>query len=225
VERDTPDEAFFEALRQLVVEANRTMNLTRITEREEFLRKHVLDSILPFEVVPELRELGGRALRVADLGSGAGFPGLVLARRFPAWRVALLERTLKKARFLEGAVRALGLGNVAVLAQDAREVKERFDLVTARAAGSIAVVTKAAARLLVPGGLLVHYKGEPEAEELGEGREAAAKLGLEQGEPQAYALPPDARRSVVISRATRRTRDGDARPTRATGGSPGGTAP
>lgn len=222
-EEDLP---FFERLFGLVVEANRTMNLTRITGHDEFLRKHVLDSILPFEVVPELRELRERALSAADLGSGAGFPGIVLARLRPRWRVTLLERTLKKARFLEDAVRALGLGNADVLARDAREVERLFDLVTARAAGTVADVTRAAGRLLLPGGLLVHYKGgAPEAEELHEGRREAAKLGLLQEEPVAYALPPDAARSVVISRATRRTRAGAGRRTRATGGSPGGTVP
>jgi 16S rRNA (guanine527-N7)-methyltransferase len=220
------DGAFFERLFGLVVEANRTMNLTRITEKGEFLRKHVLDSVLPFDVVPELADLKERALSAADLGSGAGFPGLVLARLRPRWRVALLERTLKKARFLEEAVRALGLPNAAVLARDAREVEERFDLVTARAAGSVAVVTRAAARLLVPGGLLVHYKGgEPLEDELREGKRVAAGLGLEQEEPRVYALPPDAMRSVVISRATRRTRGEAGRPTRATGGNRGGRAP
>jgi 16S rRNA (guanine527-N7)-methyltransferase len=211
------DREFYERLRQCVLRGNERMNLTRIVEPEEFLRKHVLDSLLPFLVVPALRDLPER-LALADLGSGAGFPGLPLSRFRPGWTVTLLERTRKKAAFLAETVEELGLANVRVLAADAREAAPllgRCDVVTARAVGEIADVARAAAGLLAPGGLLVHYKGDVSGEELEEGARAAGKIGLAQEGPFAYELPPDAKRAVVISRSTGRTRGGSGRPTRA----------
>jgi 16S rRNA (guanine527-N7)-methyltransferase len=211
---------FFERLRQAIVRANRHMNLTRITEPDEFMRKHVLDSWLPFRVVPALRALDEKDLLVADLGSGAGFPGLVVARLRPAWEVALIERTQKKAGFLEAMREDLGLGNVYVVPLDAREAAGRVpalrrgcDLVLARAVGRLAPVTRAAAPLVRPGGLLVHYKGgRLEMGELTEGRTAAAALRLIQGNPVVYDLPPDARRSVILSRAKGRRRSASPAP-------------
>jgi len=223
---------FFESLRQAIVRANRHMNLTRITEPEEFMRKHVVDSWLPFNVVPALRGLDEKGLMVADLGSGAGFPGLVVARLRPAWEVALIERTQKKAGFLEAIREDLALPNVYVVPLDAREAAGRVpalrrgcDLVLARAVGRLAPVTRAAAPLVRPGGLLVHYKGGTlETGELSEGRMAAAALRMIQGDPVVYDLPPDARRSVILSRAKGRRRS-EAPAARATGENPGGREP
>jgi 16S rRNA (guanine527-N7)-methyltransferase len=202
------DRDFYERLRQCVLKGNERMNLTRIVEPEEFSRKHVLDSLLPFLVVPALRDLPDR-LVLADLGSGAGFPGLPISRLRPGWRITLLERTRKKAAFLAEAIEELGLKNVSVLAADAREAVPllgRCDVVTARAVGEIADVVRAAQGLLAPNGVVVHYKGDVSGEELEEGAAAARKLGLVQEGPFAYALPPDAKRAVVLSRSTGRTR-------------------
>jgi len=211
---------FFESLRQAIVRGNRHMNLTRITEPDEFMRKHVIDSWLPFRVVPALRGLDEKDLMVADLGSGAGFPGLVVARLRPAWEVALIERTQKKAGFLEAIREDLKLRNVYVVPLDAREAAGRVpalrrgcDLVLARAVGRLAPVTRAAAPLVRPGGLLVHYKGGTlETGELSDGRTAAAALRMIQGDPVVYDLPPDARRSVILSRAKGRRRTGGPAP-------------
>lgn len=203
VEPDFSDQdlEWFERLYDVVVEANRTMNLTRITEREEFFFKHILDSALPFFLVPALVALPDE-LRAADLGSGAGFPGLVLARLRPGWQMALIERTQKKADFLERAARELGLENVTVIAQNAREVSiPRRDLVTARAVGPIADVTRSAKDLLRKNGLLVHYKGGTlKEDELVKGYEAAKGCRMAQDEPVEYSLPNGDGRTIVIAR-------------------------
>lgn len=200
------DWAWFERLREAVVDANRRMNLTRLVEPLDFYRKHVLDSLLPFHAVPELAALRGPLL-AADVGAGAGFPGFVLARMRPDWDVALIERTEKKAGFLEDTLQALELGNAYVVPFDAREaprharvLRHGCALVVARAVGRIAPVTEISAPLLAPRGILVHYKGgAPDAAELKDGARAAHRLKLRQGEPVAYDLPPDARRSVVLT--------------------------
>jgi len=215
VELTSGDRAWFERLFEAVLDANRRMNLTRITLRDEFYAKHVLDSILPFVCVPELAALEAPQL-VADIGSGAGFPGLVLARLRPDWSIALIERTQKKAAFLDETIEALGLENAYAVPFDAREAPRHADvlahgcgIVTARAVGRIADVTKTAAGLLRPRGLIVHYKGgTPDPDELADGRKEAQRLGIAQDEPFVYDLPPDARRSVVISRSSGRKHGG-----------------
>jgi len=218
------DVEFFERLREAVVRANEKMNLTRLVAPRDFWRKHVLDAALPFLVVEALRALPDRLL-AADLGAGAGFPGLVLARLRPGWDVALIERTQKKALFLEETIEALGVPNAYVVPFDARDAPGRAPVlagacgvVAARAVGRLAAVTAAAAPLLARGGVLVHYKGgDVDAAELKEGAREAHRRGLRQEAPVSYALPPDARRAVVltVSPATRRTRSGSRRPKRA----------
>ncbi len=198
---------FYERLRQCVLRGNERMNLTRLVEPEDFLLKHVLDSLLPFAIVPALRDLPNR-LVLADIGSGAGFPGLPLSRFRPGWTITLLERTLKKAAFLEETIEELGLGNVRVLAVDAREaapLRAGCGIVTARAVGEIADVVRAAQGLLAPGGILVHYKGNVTGKELEEGTRVK---GVAQEGPFPYELPPDAKRAVVLSRPTGRKRSG-----------------
>ncbi len=197
---------FFEALRARVIAANEHMNLTRLTEPEDFYRKHVLDSALPLLRVPVLGDIPEDGMLAADVGSGAGFPGLVFARLYPGWSLALIERTGKKAGFLEDTIEALGVENAHVVPFDAAEAANRAavlrggcHLVLARAVGRLAKVTKAAALLLAQGGLLVHYKGGTiDPEELEEGRKAAKKLRLKQHPPVRYELPPDAARSAVL---------------------------
>lgn len=225
------DWAFFERLRLTVIAANEAMNLTRLTGEEDFYRKHVLDSALPFHVAPALKALGDGIL-LADVGSGGGFPGLVLARLRPTWDVALIERTQKKAAFLEETAEALGLDNVFVVPLDAREtalqvpiLDHKADVAVARAVGRIGPVTRDGAALLRRGGIFVHYKGgTPDPEEMAQGKAEAEKLGFRWSDPLVYDLPPDAKRSVVllVSRSSGRTRGGRSGPRRARRGSRGG---
>jgi 16S rRNA (guanine527-N7)-methyltransferase len=144
-----------------------SINLTAVREPAAAARLHVLDSL---SAVPLLRDLG--ADRFVDLGSGGGYPGLPLAVATPA-RATLVESVAKKARFLDVAIEAVGLGgSVTVAAIRAEALARRADhreawpLVTARAVGDLADLVELAFPLLKPGGALVAWKrGDTTAEE------------------------------------------------------------
>ena len=136
------------------------MNLTAIRERPQQITKHLLDSLT---VLPWLQ--GGR---VADVGSGAGFPGIPLAIVAPDKHIALIESVGKKCRFLEHVRDALGLENVEVVQSRAETYQpaQRFDTVLARAVGPTADVVKYAGALVSGSGRLLAMKGRNPEEEL-----------------------------------------------------------
>ena len=139
---------------------NSRMNLTAIRDRPAQLTKHLLDSLT---VQPFLR-----GERIADVGSGAGFPGIPLAIVEPGRRFALIESTGKKCRFLEHVRDTLGLANVEVVQSRAEAYRPeiRFDTVIARAVGPIAGLLKVAGPLVVGGGRLLAMKGRYPRDEL-----------------------------------------------------------
>jgi 16S rRNA (guanine527-N7)-methyltransferase len=143
---------------------NSRMNLTAIRDRPSQLTKHLLDSLT---VLPYLQ-----GERIADVGSGAGFPGIPLAIVEPHRHFSLIESTGKKCRFLEHVRDALELKNVEVVQSRAESYKPevRFDTVIARAVGPLGDLVKAAGGLVVGGGRLLAMKGRYPEDEL------AAKL-------------------------------------------------
>jgi 16S rRNA (guanine527-N7)-methyltransferase len=136
------------------------MNLTAIRDRPSQVTKHLLDSL---SVRPFLR-----GERIADVGSGAGFPGIPLAILEPGRRFTLVESTGKKCRFLEHVRDALGLANVEVVQARAEAFRpaQRFDTVLARAVGPVAELVKLAGPLVAGGGRLLAMKGRYPGEEL-----------------------------------------------------------
>jgi 16S rRNA (guanine527-N7)-methyltransferase len=145
--------------------------------------RHVADSLVALEL-PEVRE----ARRIADLGAGAGWPGLALAAALPEARVALVESAVRHCRYLEKAVEVGGFANVEVVHARAEEWAEGVgvhDLVTARALAALPVLCEYAAPLLADGGALVAWKGAVPADEAAAGAAAAEILGLEVGEVRA----------------------------------------
>jgi 16S rRNA (guanine527-N7)-methyltransferase len=144
----------------LLDEWNSRFNLTAIRDRPSQLTKHLLDSLT---VQPYLR-----GERIADVGSGAGFPGIPLAIVEPHRHFSLIESTGKKCRFLEHVRDALGLKNVEVVQSRAESYKPevRFDTVIARAVGPIADLVKVAGPLVVGGGRLLAMKGRYPEDEL-----------------------------------------------------------
>jgi 16S rRNA (guanine527-N7)-methyltransferase len=139
---------------------NAQFNLTAIRDRSSMLLKHVLDSL---SVQPYLR-----GSRVADIGTGAGFPGLPLAIVNPERRFTLVEATGKKARFAEQTAAHLGVDNVQVVHERAENYRplELFDTVMARALSSLADFAAYAGHLCAPDGRLLAMKGKRPDEEI-----------------------------------------------------------
>ncbi len=150
---------------ELLLDANRRLNLTAIVDPEGILRRHLLDSLRCLEGLPA----DARAL--ADVGSGGGLPGIVLKVARPDLEVRLIESVRKKARFLAATVEALGLEGIQVDPRRAEEagrdpaLRESFDAVTARAVAPLPVLAEYAFPLLRIGGVGVFpKKGEIDAE-------------------------------------------------------------
>jgi 16S rRNA (guanine527-N7)-methyltransferase len=192
---------------ELLIERNTTTNLTAITAPADIAMKHFLDSFTALAV----RSWTGRE-RVVDVGSGAGFPGLALRIALPGIRVTLVESMGKKARFLEEVTTTLGLDGTEVRNERAealaRQRRERYDVATARAVGTLGAVVEYLLPLLRVGGDAIAWKGRLDAELDGAKRACAAiggeivsvtstaDLGL------GTALPG---RSLVMVRKTRPT--------------------
>jgi 16S rRNA (guanine527-N7)-methyltransferase len=160
--------------------------ITTVRDPIEGANVHVADSLVALDL-PAVR--GAR--RIADLGSGGGFPGLALAIALPKTRVALVESVGRKCAFLAGAATELGLTNVEVVNARAEAWDEGLgahDLVAARALAALPVLVEYAAPLLAPGGVLVAWKGRLETTEQRDGRAAAEALGM--SEPLDTAVVP-----------------------------------
>src|SRR5262249_19682389 len=139
---------------------------------------HVLDSLTGLEV-PELRE----ARRIADVGAGAGFPGLVLAVALPGAQVDLIESVARKSAFIERAAGAAGIANADALNARSEEVaagaaRERYDAVAVRAVGRLSTLAELSSPLLREGGVMVAWKGKRDAEEEAELERAAGSLAM-----------------------------------------------
>lgn len=161
---------------ELLVETNKVMNLTAITEPEEVAVKHMVDSLLAFEAA-----MAGKTL--VDVGTGAGFPGVPLKIYCPSLKVTLVDSLGKRLRFLEQVISELGLKGIRcehLRAEDAgrnKKHREQYDYVTARAVARLSVLSEYCLPLAKKGGQFIALKGSRYAEEIEEGEAAVKILG------------------------------------------------
>ncbi len=180
-----------------LVETNAHMNLTAITEPEEIWAKHFLDSA----VLLKQLELPLDASCI-DVGTGAGFPGMVLAILRPDLQVTLLDSLQKRVGFLERIAEKLGLANVRCMharAEDAARdaaYREQFDLATARAVAALPTLTEYCLPFVKVGGQFAAMKGPSESP--ADAAKAVALLGGEMADTLAYALEKVGERQIIL---------------------------
>lgn len=163
---------------ELLTEWNKVMNLTAITEYDEVVEKHFLDS-LSIERVVDLAEIG----TVIDVGTGAGFPGIPLKIAYPHLNVVLLDTLNKRVKFLNTVINELGFSNLEAIhgrAEDAarkEEYREKFDLCVSRAVANLSTLSEYCIPFVKRGGLFISYKSENIDEELQKSTKAIKILG------------------------------------------------
>jgi len=184
-----------------LLEWNRRINLTSITDPAEIAALHLLDSLTClFAYRPDANAC------VIDVGSGAGLPGIPVAIARPDLRVTLLECTRKKCRFLEHMIARAPLPQVSVdcrRAEDAgrdQATRETFDIAMTRAVAEVAVATELCLPLVKVGGAVLIMKGPQAQEEIARGVKAIATLGgeLESARPFALPTPTGAAARVIV---------------------------
>ncbi len=194
--------AQFETYLDRLIEVNKVMNLTAIIDPQEVVEKHFLDSCL---ISPHIKA----GDKVADVGSGAGFPGLCLAIIRDDIQVTLIEPTTKRCLFLQTVIDELGLKNVEVLNKRAEELthlRETYDVVTARAVASLSILLELCVPLIKVGGLMIAMKGQKALEELNEAQKAIGLLNLTVLEAKPVTLPTAGLRVNLVFQKTKTTK-------------------
>ncbi len=172
----------------LLIKKNESLNLTTITDLEEVYIKHFYDSLLVSKVV----DLNSR-ISLLDLGTGAGFPGIVLKICFPKLEITLLEATTKKCQFLQEVIDTLQLQDIKVINDRAEEYiknnRESFDIVTARAVANLNTLLELSIPYTKIGGYFLALKGLNYQDELNQSHSAARILKAELLDIYEYQLP------------------------------------
>jgi len=178
-----------------LVETNKVMNLTTITDEDQVYLKHFYDSIVLGFVDEKLLH---EDLTLCDIGSGAGFPSLPLKIINPKLKITIVDSLNKRIKFLDSLVEKLNLDNVSLVHGRAEDVgqnpqfRESFDVVTARAVAAMNVLTEFCLPLVKIGGQFVAMKSEKAPEELETAQYAIKTLGGEIKQQESVELPNDA---------------------------------
>lgn len=196
---------------EMMVEKNKVMNLTAVTEKDEVITKHFLDSLGFAKVyLPKRKE--GFSPRIIDIGTGAGFPGIPLKIFFPEIQIVLLDSLQKRINFLQDVVSKLGLEGISCIHGRAEELsgkaeyREKFDYAVSRAVARLASLSELCVPFVKEGGQFLAYKSEGAAEEIDEAGEALSTLGCRKVEILTYSIPQsDLQRKMVVATKTHAT--------------------
>lgn len=165
---------------QLLMEWNKVMNLTAITEMEDVITKHFLDSICLGKIIDQLNTA---AFSLIDVGSGAGFPGIPLKIAFPGLTITLLDSLNKRVKFLNEVISQVNLDKIDAIHGRAEDYgrnpkyREQFDYCVSRAVANIATLSEYCVPFTKIGGYFVSYKSGTVDEELENGKKAISILG------------------------------------------------
>ena len=175
---------------ELLVEWNRVMNLTAITEYDEVMKKHFVDSVSLIKAYDV-----SRVTAVIDVGTGAGFPGLALKIAFPNLQVTLLDSLNKRIHFLDSVIDELGLIGVETIHGRAEDyakkgkLREQFDLCVSRAVANLSTLSEYCLPFVKVGGQFISYKSEKIAEEMETAFRAITLLGGKVKDQVEFLLP------------------------------------
>ncbi|MDF2888534.1 MAG: methyltransferase GidB [Lacrimispora sp.] len=186
---------------EILVEWNKVMNLTTITEMDEVISKHFVDSLSLVKVVNDMDTKG---YSMIDVGTGAGFPGIPLKIAFPQLQITLMDSLNKKVNFLNEVIEKLDLEGICAIhgrAEDlGRDVKhrEQYDLCVSRAVANLSTLSEYCMPFVKVGGSFIPYKAGKIEDELAEAKHAVFLLGGKIEMTELFLLPgTEAERSLI----------------------------
>ena len=192
---------------EMLVEWNEVMNLTAITEYDEVMKKHFVDSlslIQTFDVT--------KTVSVIDVGTGAGFPGLALKIAYPNMKVTLLDSLNKRIIFLNAVIEKLGLTDVETVHGRAEDfakpgkLREKYDLCVSRAVANLTTLSEYCLPFVKVGGEFISYKSEKITEEMENAKKAISLLGGKFDRSKDFYLPDsDIYRNLVVIKKVKET--------------------
>lgn len=194
---------------ELLIDWNSRMNLTAITEFEDVLKKHFIDSL---SLISAVSDLAQKQYDLIDVGTGAGFPGIPLKIAFPNLKITLLDSLNKRIQFLNEVICKLELQDIEAVHGRAEDFakpdqfRERYDLCVSRAVANLATLSEYCIPFVKPGGFFISYKSEKVNVELEEAKKAISVLGGSFQKNIEFLLPhSDITRNFIVIQKKNKT--------------------